>query len=37
VLPVIPGIEAPEALPPCPGLRGQPCREYQEIVNTAAQ
>lgn len=37
VLPVIPGIDAPEALPPCPGLRGQPCREYQEIVNTAAQ
>jgi hypothetical protein len=26
VLPVVPGIDAPTALPPCPGLRGQPCR-----------
>jgi predicted acyl esterase len=37
VLPVIPGIEAPPALPPCPGLRGQPCREYREFVNTAVE
>ena len=28
VLPVIPGIEPPAALPPCPSLRGQPCRAY---------
>jgi hypothetical protein len=26
VLPVIPGIDVPAALPPCPSLRGQPCR-----------
>jgi len=26
VLPVIPGIDAPNALPACPSLRGQPCR-----------
>lgn len=26
VLPVIPGIDAPTPLPPCPSLRGQPCR-----------
>jgi hypothetical protein len=26
VLPVIPGIVAPTPLPPCPSLRGQPCR-----------
>ena len=38
VLPVVPGIgaEAPAALPPCPdGLRGQPCRPYQDFTNTA--
>lgn len=37
VLPVIPGIEAPPEFPPCPGLRGQPCRPYQEFVNTVAE
>ncbi len=26
VLPVIPGVEIPTAFPPCPALRGQPCR-----------
>ncbi len=33
VLPVIPGIQAPSAAPPCPGLRAQPCRSYVELVN----
>jgi uncharacterized protein len=28
LLPVVPGIDAPTGLPPCPGLRGQPCRPY---------
>ena len=34
VLPVVPdpGITAP--LPPCPSLRGQPCRTYVEVSNT---
>lgn len=27
-LPVIPGLDPPAALPPCPSLRGQPCRAY---------
>jgi len=27
VLPVVPGVEIPTELPPCPGLRGQPCRD----------
>lgn len=27
-LPVVPGVEIPADLPPCPGLRGQPCRDY---------
>lgn len=29
VLPVIPGVDVPTALPACPALRGQPCRTYQ--------
>jgi putative CocE/NonD family hydrolase len=28
VLPVVPGIIVPTPPPPCPALRGQPCREY---------
>src|SRR5947207_12888329 len=27
VLPVVPGVSAPTGLPPCPGLRGEPCRD----------
>ncbi len=33
VLPVIPGVAAPAGLPPCPGLRGQPCRSYTPATN----
>jgi predicted acyl esterase len=33
VLPVVPGLEAPTELPPCPGLRGQPCRDYVAFAN----
>jgi predicted acyl esterase len=33
VLPVTDGIEAPTGLPPCPGLRGEPCRDYEPYVN----
>ena len=36
VLPVIPGLRAPTSLPPCPGLRNQPCRPYQAIENGTA-
>jgi len=28
ILPVVPGVGVPTALPPCPGLRGEPCRAY---------
>jgi hypothetical protein len=28
VLPVVPGVAVPTGLPPCPGLRGEPCRDY---------
>jgi predicted acyl esterase len=34
-VPVVPG-GIPSALPPCPGLRGEPCRDYQPIVNRPA-
>ena len=33
VLPVVAGLEAPTGLPPCPGLRGQPCRDYVPFEN----
>ncbi len=36
LLPVVPGVEAPTDLPPCPGLRGQPCRDYQPFANRSA-
>jgi putative CocE/NonD family hydrolase len=29
VLPIVSGIGVPTGLPPCPGLRGEPCRAYQ--------
>ena len=28
ILPFIPGVSAPTPLPPCPGLRGEPCRTF---------
>ena len=28
ILPVVPGVTVPTPLPPCPGLRGEPCRAY---------
>jgi hypothetical protein len=36
VLPVVPGVKVPTALPPCPGLRGEPCRTYQALANRGA-
>jgi predicted acyl esterase len=36
ILPAVPGVSATTALPPCPGLRGEPCRDYQPLANTAA-
>ena len=28
ILPFVPGVTAPTPLPPCPGLRGEPCRTF---------
>jgi len=36
LLPVVPGVSVPTGLPPCPGLRGEPCRGYQALVNQPA-
>ncbi len=35
-LPVVSGPDAPTALPPCPSLRGEPCRDYAPYENTEA-
>jgi hypothetical protein len=37
ILPVVPGVSVPTGLPPCPGLRGEPCRSYQAIGNRGAK
>ncbi|HUB98858.1 MAG TPA: CocE/NonD family hydrolase [Solirubrobacterales bacterium] len=37
LLPVVPGVQVPTPLPPCPGLRGEPCRPYQPLVNRPAR
>jgi predicted acyl esterase len=37
VLPVAPDVDVPTELPPCPSLRGEPCRDYAAIENRAAR
>lgn len=37
VLPVVPDVDVPTPLPPCPSLRGQPCRTYEEFVNVSVE
>ncbi len=32
ILPMV-GVNVPTGLPPCPGLRGEPCRDYHPYVN----
>jgi predicted acyl esterase len=32
-LPVVPGVQIPTGLPPCPSLRNEPCRTYVPLVN----
>jgi uncharacterized protein len=36
LLPVVPGLSVPTGRPPCPGLRGQPCRDYQAFADLPA-
>jgi len=33
LLPVVPGPEVPTGLPPCPGLRAEPCRDHRPIAS----
>jgi uncharacterized protein len=33
VLPEVSGVDVPDQLPPCPGLRGEPCRDYVPFDN----
>jgi predicted acyl esterase len=33
ILPVVPNVNVPTGLPPCPGLWGEPCRDYSPYVN----
>jgi predicted acyl esterase len=32
-LPLIQDVQVPTGLPPCPGLRGEPCRDYKAFTN----
>jgi hypothetical protein len=36
LLPVVPGVNVSSSLPPCPGLRGEPCRDYVPLTNRVA-
>jgi hypothetical protein len=36
LLPVVGGVDVPTGLPPCPGLRGEPCRDYLAYANKTA-
>jgi len=35
-LPIVPGVNVPTGLPPCPSLRNEPCRPYQAIENSGS-
>jgi uncharacterized protein len=40
ILPVVPGVQVPSSaagLPPCPGLRNEPCRTYVPFTNRTAR
>ncbi len=36
ILPIVPGLSVPSAMPPCPSLRNEPCRTYQAYVNNGS-
>ena len=37
ILPVVPTVSVPTGLPPCPGLRNEPCRPYEAFVNRTSK
>ena len=36
-LPVVSGVDVPDGQPACPGLRGQPCTDYEPVENQPAE
>lgn len=36
MMPTVTGVDVADGLPPCPGLRGQPCRTYRAVDNVTA-
>ncbi len=36
ILPIVPGVGVPTALPACPSLRNEPCRPYEAIANNGS-
>jgi predicted acyl esterase len=36
ILPVVPGVSVPTALPACPSLRNEPCRAFHALVNNGS-
>ncbi|MFL5896340.1 MAG: CocE/NonD family hydrolase [Thermoleophilaceae bacterium] len=36
-LPLSPGVNVPTGLPPCPGTRAEPCRDYKPLANRKAR
>jgi len=36
ILPVVPGVSVPTAIPACPSLRNEPCRTYQAFANNGS-
>jgi predicted acyl esterase len=36
ILPSVPGVDVPTAVPPCPSLRNEPCRPYVPFTNLVA-
>ena len=36
ILPIVPGVSVPTALPACPSLRNEPCRTYQAFANNGS-
>ncbi|MBV9486680.1 MAG: CocE/NonD family hydrolase [Frankiaceae bacterium] len=37
ILPVVPGVDVPTDVPPCPSLRNEPCRDYQPTANQVSK
>jgi predicted acyl esterase len=36
ILPIVPGVSVPTAIPACPSLRNEPCRSYQAFANNGS-